>query len=184
MFPTKIIAISGHAGHGKDTAAGFISAALEKRGYRVLITHYADLLKYICRQYFGWDGQKDEKGRALLQHVGTDIVRKQLPNFWVGFMGLFLWLFRDQWDYVIIPDARFPNEISFLEGADFDVIHMRIVRPGYEGALTEDQKSHASETALDDVEPDIIVFNDGSLEDLETNMNDFVEEDTDDHKGE
>ena len=56
----KVITISGKAQNGKDTTAGLLKAALEADGYKVLITHYADLLKYICKQFFGWDGQKDD----------------------------------------------------------------------------------------------------------------------------
>ena len=44
----KVITISGKAQNGKDTTAGLLKAALEADGYKVLITHYADLLKYIA----------------------------------------------------------------------------------------------------------------------------------------
>ena len=47
----KVITISGKAQNGKDTTAGLLKAALEADGYKVLITHYADLLKYICLLY-------------------------------------------------------------------------------------------------------------------------------------
>ena len=50
----KVITISGKAQNGKDTTAGLLKAALEADGYKVLITHYADLLKYICKQFFGY----------------------------------------------------------------------------------------------------------------------------------
>ena len=59
----KIIAISGKAQHGKDTTAGFLKSTLEADGYKVQVAHYADLLKYICKQFFGWNGQKDDAGR-------------------------------------------------------------------------------------------------------------------------
>ena len=39
----KVITISGKAQNGKDTTAGLLKAALEADGYKVLITHYADL---------------------------------------------------------------------------------------------------------------------------------------------
>ena len=41
-----------------------------------------DRLKYIATQYFGSDGKKDEKGRHLLQWLGTEIFRTKNPNFW------------------------------------------------------------------------------------------------------
>ena len=89
----KVITISGKAQNGKDTTAGLLKAALEADGYKVLITHYADLLKYICKQFFGWDGQKDDAGRHILQYVGTDIIRQKRPDYWVGFVTSILELF-------------------------------------------------------------------------------------------
>ena len=82
----KVVCISGKAQHGKDTTASMIKECLEQRGERVMIVHYADLLKYICRTFFDWDGNKDERGRHILQYVGTDVIRKKSPNYWVDFV--------------------------------------------------------------------------------------------------
>lgn len=162
----KIFCISGKAGNGKDTAAGLMRDYLWRNGQRVLIVHYADLLKFMCKQLFGWDGKKDERGRRLLQYVGTDVVRKRNLNLWVQFIEWELELFPDHWDCVIIPDCRFPNEITCLVQDGFDVIHIRVQRDGYEGVLTQEQKEHASETALDGVVADHILKNDGTIADL------------------
>lgn len=101
-MPMKVIAVSGHARHGKDTVAKMLQEQLEADGNKVLITHYADLLKYICKTFFGWDGKKNERGRTLLQHVGTDVVRKNEPNFWVDFVADILCYFNDYWDFVTV----------------------------------------------------------------------------------
>lgn len=170
----KIVAISGHAQNGKDTIAGMLKTRLERQGKRVLITHYADLLKYICKAFFGWNGEKDEKGRKLLQEVGTDVIRGQQPDFWVNFTIQMLQFFGDKWDFVLIPDSRFPNEIDALKNKGFDVTHLRIVRTNFKSPLTEEQQRHPSETALDDVVPDIVVWNSGSLQDLEYKADDLV----------
>ena len=82
----RVICISGQAGAGKDTVGKVIANKLTEQGYTPLITHQADLLKYICTSYFDWDGVKDEAGRSLLQYVGTDVVRKNRPDFWVDFL--------------------------------------------------------------------------------------------------
>ena len=165
----KIICISGRAQHGKDTTAGFLAEALEQNGSRVLITHYADLLKYICKTFFAWNGEKDDAGRTLLQHVGTDIVRKRDPDYWVNFMISALGMAHDLWDYVIIPDCRFPNEIEALRRAGFNVKHIKVVRTGFFSPLSAEQQNHPSETALDDVTPDITLYNSWSLNDLRHN---------------
>ena len=172
----KIITISGHAQNGKDTVANIIRKNLIERQYDVLVTHYADLLKYICKTFFDWDGNKDEHGRHILQYVGTDIIRKKDPDFWVDFISSVLKFFDNYWDWVIIPDTRFPNEIDKLKSNGFDVTHIRVERANYENSLTHKQQTHLSETALDGITPDYYINNDGSLEDLESLISDWIEE--------
>ncbi len=165
-IPLKVIAISGKARHGKDTTALMMRIQLSIDSNKILVAHQADLLKYICRTFFGWDGQKDEAGRQLLQHVGTDVVRKKYPDFWVDFIVNMLKLFPDEWDYVLIPDCRFPNEIERMREAGLDVTHVRVVRPNFESPLTGEQQKHPSETALDEYPADAYIINDGTLHDL------------------
>lgn len=161
----KIICISGHAGAGKDTLASILKEKLEKQEQRVLIIHQADLLKFLCRLLFEWDGQKDERGRSLLQYVGTDVVRRKRPDFWVDFLRDVFDLFGDNWDYALIPDCRFPNEISRLRDTGCPTIHVRVERD-VSSSLTDAQKTHPSETALDDASPDYTVWNNGSIYEL------------------
>lgn len=163
----KIICISGHAQVGKDTTASILKPMLEADGYRVLITHYGDLLKHICKSFFDWNGEKDESGRGLLQYIGSDVIRRQKPDFWVGFIADILEMFGDRWDCVLIPDVRFPNEIDYLKQRGFDVTHLRVLRPGFESPLTKEQQNHPSETALDKVLPDAYIPNGGTLDDLQ-----------------
>lgn len=155
----RVICISGKAQHGKDTSAAMIKGFLEDSGSKVRIIHYADLLKFICKSWFDWDGLKDEYGRSLLQRVGTDTVRAKKPNYWVDFVISILKLFPNEWDYVIIPDCRFPNEIKTLKKNKFDVFHIRVVRPDFDNGLSEEQKKHISETALDNETPDMTLWN-------------------------
>lgn len=164
----RVIAISGKARHGKDTVAVFLEEALQADGYSVLIAHYGDLVKYVCKMFFGWNGEKDEYGRSLLQYVGTDSIRAQRPDYWVGFISSIMKLFPDKWDYVLIPDCRFPNEIDYIKNAGFDTVHLRIVRENFMSPLTPEQQAHPSETALDDVQPDYYIINNGSLEGLQS----------------
>lgn len=138
------------------------------------MTHYADLLKYICTSFFKWDGEKDEKGRTLLQTIGTDIVRVQNPNYWVNFISDMLDFFGSLWDYMIIPDVRFPNEISVLRDRGYAVVHIKISREGI-SSLSNEQKSHSSEVAMDKVEGDYHIINDGNLDELKKKMKDVTE---------
>lgn len=172
----KVILISGKAMSGKDTTAQIMSKLLKRNGKRVLVTHYADLLKFICKNYFGWDGKKDKVGRRMLQYVGTDIIRKYNPNFWVSFVALMLKCFHENWDYVIIPDCRFQNEISTMVNSGFDTVHIRVIRSGFKTPLTEEQQNHPSETALDNISADYYIHNDGTLKDLTKIINNFINE--------
>lgn len=161
----KVICISGKAEHGKDTLAGMMKEVLEQKGERVLITHYGDLVKYVAKTFFNWDGLKNEEGRTLLQYIGTDKVRQKNVNFWVEFIAEILDIFSDRWDVVLIPDCRFANEIDVLLNNGFSVTSVRINRENHVSALTPDQLSHASETSVDDIIADYIVTN-TTLEEL------------------
>jgi len=170
----NVICISGKAQNGKDTTAGFLKEALEADGYSVLIAHYGDLVKYICKTFFNWNGEKDERGRTLLQHVGTDIIRSRKPDYWVGFVADMLTFFSAEWDWVLIPDSRFPNEVDYLRQAGFNVTHVRVRRENFVSPLTPEQQAHPSETALDAVAPDYYIYNAGTLDDLRAEVSRLV----------
>lgn len=95
--------------------------------------------------------------RSLLQYVGTDVVRAKNPDYWVDFVSDILNLFDGRWDYVIIPDTRFPNEFNRLKERGFNAVHLRVVRPDFASQLTEEQQTHLSETALNDIAPDYVI---------------------------
>ena len=161
----RVICISGKAQHGKDTTASILKGFMEHDNYKVKIIHYADLLKWMCQQYFDWDGEKDDKGRSLLQRVGTDTIREKNPEYWVDFVADLLKMFPNEWDYVIIPDCRFPNEINIMK-ANFDALHFRIFRKNFKSPLSIEQQNHISETALDNLEPDYGISNDSDIYNL------------------
>lgn len=169
----KVICISAKARHGKDASAEILKQIYEARGKRVLITHYADLLKYICKTFFGWNGEKDDYGRTLLQKVGTNVVGAKKPDFWVNFIVDILHLFDNEWDVILIPDCRFPVELERMR-ENFDTTLLRIERPNFDNGLSEAQKQHASETSLDNYGYDFKIYNEGTLEDLKDHLEAFV----------
>ena len=173
--PTVIL-LSGKSGSGKDFIANIMKQQLEEKGNKVLITHYADLLKYILKTFFDWDGQKDEKGRYLLQYVGTDVVREKFPDYWVSFVKDIITMFPNEWDYVLIPDARFPNEITEMYCADFKTISMRVNRINYKSKLTEEQQQHESEIALDDYDFDYYITNEGEKDKCKNDVIHFIDD--------
>ena len=60
----KIILIGNKARMGKDTFATMLKEELNERA---IIVHFADVLKFICKSYYNWNGEKDTFGRTLLQ---------------------------------------------------------------------------------------------------------------------
>ena len=123
----KVIAISGKAESGKDTIAKEIKYLLEEQNYKVMIIHFADVLKFVCRQYFDWDGQKDDYGRSLLQQVGTEMREKNNPNMWVNITKELIRGIGAEFDWVLVPDTRFKEEINMLNEY-FDCISVRVLR--------------------------------------------------------
>lgn len=168
----QILAISGRARHGKDTVAELISDQLHAQNLRIAILHYADPLK-LCLCSLGWDGQKDERGRELLQH-GAERIRAKDRYFLINFVLSFIGLFEDDFDFLIIPDVRFPNEISSLKEAGYTVRHIHVFRPNYISTLTETQKAHFSEHALDHVLPDYTIINNGSIDRLAASVGNYL----------
>ena len=168
----KCIIISGKSGHGKDMLAHFMRERLEKDGLRVLTIHYGDAVKWVLRDFFNWNGQKDEKGRTLLQHIGTDVVRAKYPNFWTTIVAELVAAFENEFDVVLIPDARFPNEIEIVMDIVPNTVCARIERKNADGSdwlnpiFTKEQLEHPSETSLDKYAFDYIVHNDSGLQEL------------------
>ena len=152
----KIILISGKAEAGKTTAANIIKYYLCGIGKRAAIVPYGQYVKDTAKMIFGWDGQKDENGRQLLQWWGTDVVRKKSENFWVNTVMRLAAVLDGEIDYLIIDDCRFPNEVELWKH-EYDYLILRIERPGHENALNDEQRKHPSETALDDYEFDVTI---------------------------
>lgn len=164
----KVITFSGKAENGKTTFANMLKAELEERGKTAIVFHFADFLKFICKQYYGWDGNKNEAGRKLLQTTGTEIFRKNNPGCWVRMAREFILGLGDSVDYVLIGDCRFHDEVEIAD------VSVRIDRVNYENHLTPEQRKHQSEVDLDDYNFDIVVLNDKGLKELQDKAHAFA----------
>lgn len=163
------IIISGKSGSGKDEAAKIIKSVLDKKyHFSSFIFHYADILKCFLKSSLNWNGKKDEDGRSLLQHWGTDIMRKKNENTFTDIMISMIKALDDTFDFIIIPDARFVNECDEIKKVT-DTITIRITRKE-QNTLTEKQKEHISETELDNYDFNYYIENSGSLTELKHNI--------------
>ena len=156
---TKVILISGKAEHGKSTLATMLQNSLADQGEKVLRIAFADQVKFIATKYFKWNGKKDDNGRKLLQWLGTDYVRERDEDFWARPVFEFVTVFQEQYSYVIIDDWRFINEEVIFRFSPFETLSLRVVRPNFENSLTDEQRSHRSETELDNHDFDYTVYN-------------------------
>lgn len=175
-----IIPIAGKAGSGKDTAAKMLKGKLENDGLRVVIISFADYIKFGCTAYLGWDGNKNDYGRHLLQRVGTDDIRNKYPDFWVDCVCK--WIDRalsPHYDIFIIPDARFENEIFYMQKFAFDkaaiVVPTKVERQNHVSNLGEQQQQHISENALDDYDFEYTIKSKDGLGKLEVAVDYFYD---------
>jgi hypothetical protein len=142
----KNIGLIGLAGSGKDTAA----LVLCDLGYRRVA--FADKLKMLAFS-FGWDGYKDERGRALLQDLGM-AARRYNPDVWINEIDSII----HGETGLVFTDVRFQNEADYIRGMQGVIV--RIVRPG------QIAENHESELKQCEVAADIEIVNDGSIADL------------------
>lgn len=170
----KLICISGKAGAGKDTVGCMIADYLCFNGHTAGVIHNADLVKMICTTLFGWNGIKDEAGRKLLQEVGTDIVRAQDPDYWVRSVYDIVNLFQEKFEYIVIPDCRFPNEIEYHRDRGLYALSVRVEREDIT-QYSPERLSHISETAMDHYLHDVTIRNNGTLGQLRRDVEAFCD---------
>lgn len=146
----KIFMFAGFAQHGKDTAASIAQEYLFQKGYTSTRISFGDYLKFVAEKYFYWDGKKDNRGRTLLQQLGTEKGRENNPRIWASVVANFIKGFHKEFDYIIIPDFRFPNEYETLYESGFKdkLVTAWIFRKDFDNGLTDVQKNHPSETSL------------------------------------
>jgi hypothetical protein len=143
----QIFLISGNAESGKDTTANLMMNMLYGKSVK---TSFAFYLKIIAQTYFGWNGEKDEDGRQLLQWLGTDIIHEILGReFHVKRICEDIKIIQNTYDYVFIPDTRFKHEIFYTKAMfPYNVTTIRVHRPNHQNKLTEEQRNHISEVDL------------------------------------
>lgn len=176
---TKIYLLAGKARHGKTTSGKILREEAEARGMLVANTLIAKYLKEYATDYFGWDGKEETKPRELLQQLGTDIIRVKLnkPDFFVDRTIEDIEILSYFFDVIIIDDIRFENEINKIKSSFNNVKSIKIERSNFDNGLTEAQKNHSTEIALDNYKDfDYTIYNDSSLYDLRQKITNIIKE--------
>jgi hypothetical protein len=150
LFSKSIcILISGRAGTGKTTTANFMKEYITSLGLSSTISPFAVGVKE-CAKFAGWDGNKDEKGRQFLIDIGMS-GRKYDKDIWCR--TTFKYIIPDlkgwPFDFVLVDDCRFPNEISYVKNDwTYQTFVTRIESPERECLKGKSQYNDESETSL------------------------------------
>lgn len=178
----KLIALCGAAGAGKDTVADMLPArklAFADTLYREVAAAWG-VEQYVLRcretkelstELLAVDLCGDRRFREDFAKHWQDLPRspRQILQWWGDyrraqdrkyFVDATTLAIVDCLDDVVITDVRFPNEAAMVRQLGGQI--WQIKRPGYEAGGT----GHASDTDGSEFEPDLVVTNGGSLEDL------------------
>lgn len=197
-----IIGICGLIGAGKDTAADYLVnfhefkresyAGTLKDAVAAVFGWDRDLLEGRTKTAREWREQVDPwwskrlnmpdlTPRLVLQLWGTNVLRQHFhDDIWIASAENKL---RTTKDHIVISDCRFPNEIASIRNAGGRVI--RIVRgqdPEWFNVARADvavmptmyPKIHASEYSWAGTDFDLIIDNNGSIEDLYSQLKNLV----------
>ena len=165
----RLIIFGGKANSGKDTSAEYLDNFYKERGLKVVNIQIAYYIKMYAKQIAKWDGDNETKPRQLLQDLGTELIRKQIDNyFFIKRILQDIDIYSRYFDVVTISDGRMPEEMDSIKKAYPEAINIHVTRPGDVSHLTKGQKAHLTEILVDEYDKyDYEIVNDGSLEDLE-----------------
>lgn len=167
MTSNPIIALGGKARHGKNTTAQIIRDTLEEDEIEVLFESFAKGVKEEALAA-GWNGLKDEAGRALLNEIGQNR-RSRDPLYWVRQCFSRIESQNDPSRVWVIVDCRYTNEADFVRQHGGLLWRVRRISPDgsdYDNGLGEAQKNHASEVDLDEYPGFSLIIEASSVEGL------------------
>lgn len=175
----KLIGIHGKARSGKDTMANFL---VENHGFTKMA--FADPIKWAVSSAFGIpvnEVYSDEfkemthpvwgmTGRQILQLFGTEAMRETF--------GTHFWVRRWMMDYeklrtvssVVVSDVREEHEAEVIRDIGGLIVHLRRDGAGLGGV----EGLHSSESGIKVHERDIIIHNNGTLQNLEVESSNIV----------
>lgn len=163
-LPIIKFGIAGRMRTGKTTVARYLETT-----YDFHVTAFADPIKQFARSV-GWDDQKDERGRTLLQDIGT-VVRKYNKTFWIEKMVAGLPATKS----IAVDDMRMQLEHEELSKVGFKTILIRRDPSRILDAPTS-TVNHVTEMEVDGIKPWRVIENNGTFEDLYASVDQLVKE--------
>ena len=179
-----IIGLVGYIGSGKGTVGDIL---VRNHGYTKFA--FADALKDAVATIFTWprgllEGDSNASRafrervdvwwshklgyevtpRLILQKFGTEACRNGIAdNIWIAALEKRIHGYED----VVISDCRFPNEIDFIRSAGGIIVR---VKRGDDPSPEELSKMHISETAWNSYDPNYVIHNEGTKDELKENV--------------
>jgi hypothetical protein len=168
MTPRLIGLYSPAPGCGKTTAANLLvdhqrvsfAAPLKRAVWNTLNDLGLEGFHYVYTDKEAIIPEIGVSARHMMQTLGTEWGRACIhPDFWVMIARAEAQRIMADGGSVVIDDARFPNEAAMIRDLGGEL--WRIDRPGisYDG-------DHSSEGALEDIAPDRVIVNDGTITQL------------------
>jgi hypothetical protein len=182
-----IIGITGKARNGKDSVGqvlvqdyGFVkhsfAAALKSllRDVNPIVDKHGNHIQdYLHSLEGSWERLKENPDaggevRRLLQELGT-CIRGLNDSFWLEVVKNQVMADLSTGGDVVLTDVRFVNEEaairSWAKSLGTEAYIIRVVRPSIT-PMHGTMAAHVSETELLHIQDDIVIYNDGSLEEL------------------
>lgn len=145
----KIYILTGKAGSGKNIVARIIKEYYDEKNIKSIEIAYASYLKQYIKNITNWDGNEQTKPRELLQQLGVELIKNKIKeNLLIERIIDDIKVYSYFFDVIIISDARFEEEIEEIKKINNNVTVINI--QGKENNLTEQQKNHITEIALND----------------------------------
>lgn len=177
------IGFAGRMKAGKDTAAVYANNMIHSlKGSNNTTTHlaFAAPLKSIAMDYMGLTSHEcyDQTGKAkfnefwgmtnreLLQRLGDGMRKEVHPDFWTKIAEQQLKECVEEGTMFFVTDVRYPNEAELIRR--YGGIVVQIKRDEVEPP--EGHIDHPSERPLDPEYVDEIIYNNGTLEDLRSEV--------------
>lgn len=177
-----LILISGRAGVGKTRSSGILEKII-KESYKSLAPvstfHLAHGVKKSAKRGFSWNGEKDDRGRKLLQQVGA-VGREYWKYIWVEqcLSEIKNKILDNKLTTALLDDWRFPNEYIWLARTNWNLFSIRVSASKREILKGMSSYNDISEISLPEKNYyyDYLINNSGDLEALEGSLNDIIYE--------
>jgi len=171
-----ILGITGKMGSGKTTVANyllendFIKINFKDALIKEIKNNFPDLLLEISKLYNNLSIDdlfllKPPLTRKLLQNYGTNVRRNDDLKYWIKSWEKSI---KEEKKNVVADDVRFLNEAAAVRKYGGKIL--KIVGGGINNS------DHQSETEMDLIEPDYIIYNNSDIEELISRVNRLMKE--------